>query len=160
MSNNGSPEIELLDLPPECPERTVRRFAAEVLKLGGVGSGGAAVCIAFIDDDEIRRLNREFRGVDSPTDVLAFPADHAGHADHAPAGGYLGDVAVAVPTARRQAAELGHSALEELLTLVGHGLLHLFGHDHESDGGEMSRLESEVRERILPRFCREGESLV
>ena len=157
MSTNGSTEIERLELPPECPERTVRRFAAEVLKLGGVGSGGAAVCIAFIDDDEIRRLNREFRGVDSPTDVLAFPTDPE---VPAPAGGYLGDVAVAVPTARRQAAELGHSALEELLTLVGHGLLHLFGHDHESDGGEMSRLESEVRKQILPRFCREGESLV
>ena len=155
MNNNTPPEIELLDIPPECPERIVRCFAAEVLKFAG--GTGSAVCIAFIDDDEIRRLNREFRDVDSATDVLAFPTDPAAPAL---AGGYLGDIAVAVPTARRQAAELGHSLLEELLTLVGHGLLHLLGHNHESDAGEMTRLESEVRERIMPRFCREGESLV
>ena len=75
-------------------------------------------------------LNRTFRGVPRPTDVLAFPAEAAGK----PAGaeGYLGDVAISVETARRQAARRGHPLERESALLLIHGILHLVGHDHRT----------------------------
>lgn len=67
-----------------------------------------------------------------------------------PESGHLGDIAVAVPTARRQAAERGHGAGTEIRLLVLHGLLHCLGYDHERDGGEMESLERRLRRRYLP----------
>ncbi len=147
MDPPPTPSIDLLDVPGDCPEEALRRLAVEVLAL--CDRKDAALCIAFVDDDEIRRLNREFRNVDSPTDVLAFPGGEGFPGDER----YLGDIAVSVPTARRQAEERGHSARSELLILAAHGLLHLCGCDHESDSGEMAALERSVREKVLPRFC-------
>lgn len=97
------------------------------------------VCVALVSDARIRRLNREFRGVDRPTDVLSFPAAEAGDAS--------GDVVIATGVARRQAREAGHGLPTELKVLALHGLLHLMGYDHERDGGEMARLERRLRTR-------------
>lgn len=97
------------------------------------------VCVALVSDARIRRLNREFRGVDRPTDVLSFPA--------ADPGGSSGDVVIATGVARRQAREAGHGLATELKVLALHGLLHLMGYDHERDSGKMARLEQRLRAR-------------
>ncbi len=79
---------------------------------------------------EARALNREFRHSDRATDVLSFPAGSAG-------GDYAGDILICLPVAEAQARRAGHSLARELLLLAIHGLLHLKGLDHETDGGEM-----------------------
>jgi probable rRNA maturation factor len=111
--------------------------------LGELGESGQ-VCVLFTGDAEIRSLNRKFRGLDSPTDVLSFPwVSGAGK------GGYLGDIAISVPTARRYARKAGWPLAQELRFLLLHGLLHLLGHDHETDSGGMNRLQSALGKRIL-----------
>jgi probable rRNA maturation factor len=105
----------------------------------------AEVHVVLTGDDELRRLNRTYRGLDRPTDVLSFP-----DGDPLPTGGVLlGEIVVSLDTARRQAAALGHGELRELEELVLHGALHLLGHDHERDGGTMAALELELREELL-----------
>jgi probable rRNA maturation factor len=108
-------------------EAAARRVAEAALAAAGVEDGHLA--IAYVDEDEMRRLNREHRGRDEPTDVLAFPVDGAG-----PAAGprELGDVVVCPP--------LAHDPIE----VVVHGVLHLCGYDHETDGGEMLALQDSV----------------
>lgn len=78
-------------------------------------------------NEDIRNLNREFRGVDAPTDVLAFPADEM---DPDTGSRYIGDIAIAYPYAREQARQAGHPLEHELKLLVVHGILHLFEMDH------------------------------
>lgn len=105
----------------------------------------AEVYVVLIGDEELQRLNRTYRGLDRPTDVLSFP-----DGDPLPTGGVLlGEIVVSLDAARRQAAELGHGELRELEELVLHGTLHLLGHDHEQDRGEMAALELELREELL-----------
>jgi len=98
---------------------------------------GAEVGVRLMDDEEIQRLNREFRQHDTPTDVLSFPA--------LPGGAYLGDIAISRDTAARQARTQGHSLETEIKILLLHGVLHLLGHDHETDGGAMRRRERALR---------------
>src|SRR5262245_9436667 len=97
------------------------------------------VSIALITDAEMRRLNASYRGKNAPTDVLSFPAGAAPQE--------LGDLAIATGVARRQAREYGHSFETELRILALHGLLHLLGYDHESDRGEMRRVEDRLRRK-------------
>lgn len=96
------------------------------------------VGVRLMDDAAIQRLNRDFRGHDAPTDVLSFPAG---------TGRYLGDLAVSVETARRQAREHGHAVEAEIEILLLHGLLHVLGYDHETDHGQMRRRERALRRR-------------
>lgn len=103
----------------------------------------ATLAVRFVSDREMRRLNREFRGKDRPTDVLSFPGEETVEGVH------LGDIAVSVPTARRQALERGHSVERELEILLLHGILHCLGHDHETDDGIMERLERRLRRRWI-----------
>jgi probable rRNA maturation factor len=103
----------------------------------------ATLCLRFTGDRAVRRLNRLYRGNDRPTDVLSFAGEDG------PDGRHLGDVVVSVPTARRQAREHGHPVERELRRLVLHGVLHCLGHDHETDGGRMERLERRLRRRWL-----------
>ena len=107
--------------------------------LNAIGNGGSAATIAFVSDSNIRKLNQQFRGVDKPTDVLSFPADEPDN---------LGDVAISVETAARQAKENGLSFDNEIAQLILHGLLHLSGYDHETDNGEMNRLELRLRRKL------------
>ncbi len=111
-------------------------FVEDVLAAEGV-EDGAVVALLFADDALLWRLNREHRGIDEPTDVLSFPGDEG---ETFPAAGgesrHIGDIAVSVPTARRQAADAGLTLDEELRHLVLHGLLHLLGYDHESDADD------------------------
>ncbi|MGE3345407.1 MAG: rRNA maturation RNase YbeY [Vicinamibacterales bacterium] len=96
------------------------------------------VTIALITNPAMRRLNRDYRGKDYPTDVLSFPAEERG---------CLGDIAIAKGVAARQARALGHTVETELKVLALHGLLHLLGHDHETDAGEMARMEERLRRK-------------
>ncbi len=94
----------------------------------------------------MRRLNREWRGVDRPTDVLSFapvPAP-ARPPRRVPQGGSLGDLVVSLPVAARQARRRGHATAREVQILLAHGLLHLLGYDHEKDGGRMFRLQARL----------------
>ena len=104
------------------------------------------VTIALVSDAVMRRLNRQYRGVDKATDVLSFAA--AGLPTVALAKvGFLGDLAIARGVAARQAREQGHALRVEIRVLALHGLLHLLGYDHEVDAGEMARLEERLRRR-------------
>jgi probable rRNA maturation factor len=96
----------------------------------------------LVSDSRMAALNRAFRGVAQPTDVLAFPAEAAGKpAGDAPpglpepGGTYLGDLAISVEAARRQAARRGHPLEREAALLVIHGILHLVGYDHRTPAG-------------------------
>jgi probable rRNA maturation factor len=102
------------------------------------------VSVLLTTDKTIRRLNRQFRGIDKATDVLSFPADAAFPGKEKIAG----DLAISVPTARRQGAECGHSLGVELKVLILHGLLHLAGYDHETDSGQMARRERTLRAKL------------
>lgn len=115
-----------------------------------------AVTVALVGDAAIRRLNHTYRGVDRPTDVLSFPADdpYVGRVGLRRAGprvdierAFLGDIAIAVNVARRQAREHGHPVGAEIRILALHGLLHLLGYDHDADRGEMARVEDRLRRR-------------
>jgi probable rRNA maturation factor len=100
----------------------------------------------------MRALNREFRGKDRATDVLSFPA---GEAFDDP-GHYIGDVVISIDTAMRQAGDIGHTLEREVSELLIHGVLHLCGYDHETDQGEMNRLELRLRRKLLDRGQRPG----
>jgi probable rRNA maturation factor len=100
------------------------------------------VTVLLTTDAAIRKLNRQFRGLNKATDVLSFPAEGLG------AEGYAGDLAISVPTARKQAAAQGHSLSTEIKVLILHGLLHLVGYDHEVDEGQMGRRERLLRGKL------------
>jgi probable rRNA maturation factor len=102
------------------------------------------VAIALVSDAEMRRLNRTHRGLDRVTDVLSFPSGDR-PAGRTKSADFLGDLAIALGVARRQASDSGHSLATELRVLALHGLLHLLGYDHEADEGEMGRLEERLR---------------
>jgi probable rRNA maturation factor len=97
------------------------------------------ISVLFCGDGAIRTLNRRYRRRDRATDVLAFPAGD---------GGLLGDIVISVPYAARQARQSGTPKSSEIGRLLLHGLLHLFGYDHETDEGEMDALEAKLRRKL------------
>jgi probable rRNA maturation factor len=100
------------------------------------------VSILLTDDDQIQELNRDYRKINRPTDVLAF-SQREGALGNA-AGGLLGDIVVSVPTARRQASDSARDVVSEVTWLLAHGLLHLLGWDHETPSRDRRmRLETE-----------------
>lgn len=125
--------------------------------LAAVGKAGASVTVALVRDRAIRTLNRRFRDIDRPTDVLSFPANGAfgdtgdGDFTDGQTPEYLGDVVVSTDAALRQADEAGHAFGREVDELVLHGVVHLCGYDHETDHGEMNRLELRLRRKLLDR---------
>lgn len=103
------------------------------------------VHVLVTGDETLHELNRCYRDVDRPTDVLSFP-----HGDRLPSGRVLlGEIVVSLEAARRQAVDLGHDEVRELEELLLHGTLHLLGHDHELDDGEMDAIELRLREELL-----------
>jgi len=111
--------------------RRVLRKAGRTLRASG------EVSVVLAGDGLLRRLNRDYRGRDRPTDVLSFPGPGGEEG--------LGDVVISVPTAARNARRHGHSVQRELDILALHGFLHVLGHDHETDDGTMDRLEQRLR---------------
>ena len=127
--------------------RVGRALAGWLESLAPAGLHGD-VTIALVSDARVRQLNRRFRGVDRPTDVLSFPMNHRGaEAGRKPEARYLGDIVIAAGVAERQARRAGHSRLTELRILALHGLLHLAGYDHEHDDGRMARVEARLRRK-------------
>lgn len=125
------------------PTGSLRRLAWAALER--LGHSGSEVGVLVCDDATIRSLNRRFRNQDAPTDVLSFPADFV-----SPEGPqYLGDVAISLETTRRQAAARGVPVERELQVLLLHALVHLAGHDHETDDGQMEALEAALRRELL-----------
>lgn len=103
--------------------------------------GAGDVELVFVNDDEMRKINREHRGINKATDVLSFPYEQV-------SGGLMGSVLISTDTASRVASELGHSIECEIALLFLHGVLHILGYDHEIDGGQMRQKEKEVIEHF------------
>jgi probable rRNA maturation factor len=113
------------------------RFAARARRAAGIDG---SVEVLLTGNDEMRRLNRQFRRKDKPTDVLSFPA--------AERNGAAGDIAISLEIAAENAEHLGHTVATELKILMLHGMLHLAGYDHETDSGEMARREYKLRAEL------------
>jgi probable rRNA maturation factor len=121
-----------------------------------------SVAVCLVSDAAIARMNRAFRGKRGPTDVLSFPANGSEFRQaRSVAGGrgktpgqaagtaaYWGDIAISVQAARRNAHCFARALPQELRVLILHGVLHLAGYDHETDHGEMDRLEQRLRRRL------------
>ena len=117
----------------------MERLAELVSKHESLDGFECEVSLSFVGQDEIRRLNALYRSLDAPTDVLSFPmydgadAVRAVLAEKNPAPVLMGDVIICGEIAEKQAIEYGHSSERETGFLFVHGLLHLFGYDHEGD---------------------------
>lgn len=135
----------------------VRRLTA-VLRLKG-----QPLNLCFVNDDEIQRLNARFRGKPKPTDVLSFPWKDSRPPQWQGAvpgvegregrggdelAGFLGDIVISAETAQHNAVSAGHSTRNEIRWLILHGVLHLLGYDHETDDGQMTRVELSLRNRL------------
>ena len=131
-----------------------RAFSAPALRktaqrlLDELGCGDALLSVSLVGDAAIRKLNRDYRGFDKPTDVLSFPLEPRSRNRDAPQ--LLGDVVISVPTARRQAAAYDAKLQRELERLLIHGILHLLGHDHHrrNERGRMEREERRLADAI------------
>jgi probable rRNA maturation factor len=129
----------------------------EQLRLNGV-----EITVALVSDPAIARLNATYRRKKGPTDVLSFPCGESKHRGTAsavphragveralgPEADSLGDIAISPATARRNAKKFGRTLPSELQILVLHGVLHLLGYDHETDNGQMTRLENRLRRKL------------
>lgn len=125
--------------------------ALALLAERGEAPGRGEVSVSLVDDQAIRELNRVYRGIDSPTDVLSFSQLEG---TQIPAGNLppdypvpIGDIVVSIPRMRQQAVDYGHSDERELGFLLVHGLLHLLGYDHDDPGD--ARAMRAVEEDIL-----------
>ena len=126
---------------------SVRRSAEAMLS--ALHRQDAELSVLLCDDETIHTLNRDYRGKDSPTDVLAF-AMNEGEVAHVQAH-ILGDIVISIPTARRQAREHQRTIASEVRWLLAHGLLHLLGFDHQNEGEYrrmMARQDVLVRARV------------
>jgi probable rRNA maturation factor len=123
--------------------REYREFAEQAARLIP-GAEGRGLTIAFVSDSRIRKLNKTYRGVDASTDVLSFLMDEETDGEE----DYIGDIAISVETAERQALGNGLDLPTEIRQLVLHGMLHLCGWDHATDSGEMDAFELELRDRL------------
>jgi len=131
--------VELdIQIPPDfvaqIDEGQLRHLVETALHAEGL-SGTVELSLTLTDDAEVQRLNREFRGMDAPTDVLSFPLLSPEESPFVPPPDgilHLGDVVLSHPRVVAQAAEYGHSVQRELGYLTVHGVLHLLGYDHES----------------------------
>ena len=139
-------------------EGWVRRIAQTVLKAEGLAAP-YEVSLVFTDSGTVQRLNRDYRAVDEPTDVLAFcmlPAQEADSSFALPPDGVtrLGEIIVSYPQAAEQAKDHRHSPEKELALLIIHGILHLLGWDHEQPEQEGKMREQEKK---LLQECLAGE---
>ncbi len=130
----------------------VRRCCNAVLRLENF-EGSAEISVRFVTNDEIHKLNKEFRNVDRSTDVLSFPLGENGEYDINMATGakMLGDIVISMETAFAQSKEYGHSFEREIAFLTVHSMLHLLGYDHVNGGLEAMRMR-EKEEIVLARI--------
>lgn len=126
--------------------------------ISGNGPEDGEIGLVMVSDEEIHALNKSYRGIDCPTDVLSFALQEKGEGEPDiiidGEDTVLGDIVISVERARVQAEEFGHSLFREIVYLAVHGTLHLLGYDHcsDEDAGTMRKLEEQVMEKIgLPR---------
>lgn len=131
-----SPQEILPDLINQC-----ELAAQKALERAHPGPG-VALTIVLTDDGQLHQLNKEFSGIDAPTDVLSFPAEEI---DPDSGEEYLGDILISYPRAVAQADSRGHAVGDEMQLLVVHGVLHLLGYDHTEGVKEaMWAIQSQV----------------
>ena len=121
-----------------------REFGEKALQ--AISKQETTVTIVFVGDAAIKNLNRQFRGKNEVTDVLSFP--NKAEPFEVWSGSQLGEVVISVQQAATQAKEHGLTFSDEVKQLILHGLLHLCGHDHETDHGEMNRMELRLRRKL------------
>ena len=135
--------------------RPLESFLRRVKRELGLKQSDATVCL--VSDRAIAQMNQDFRKKKGPTDVLSFPAvarrgpvrvRRKSNATNSAKREYLGDIAISPATARRYAKTNGRRLSSELRVLILHGVLHLLGYDHETDRGEMDKLEQRLRKRF------------
>ena len=119
-----------------------REFGEKALQ--AIGGDNESAAIVFVGDEAIKKLNRQFRGRNYAADVLSFPSKAEAFENQTD----LGEVVISVQRAMAQAKEHRLSFTCEVKQLILHGLLHLCGYDHETDRGEMNRLELRLRKRL------------
>jgi probable rRNA maturation factor len=112
--------------------------------------GPAEISVSFVDNEQIHSLNKEYRNIDKPTDVLSFPLGENGEYDRNPETGaaLLGDIVISMEKAIEQAEEYGHTLQREIGYLTVHSMLHLMGYDHVDGGVEAVRMR-EKEENVL-----------
>ena len=127
----------------------IRRCCHAVLQMEEFPDS-AEISISFVDNEQIREMNRQYRDKDSVTDVLSFPMGENGHYDvnHETGAKILGDIVISVPRAMEQARTYGHSLEREIGYLTAQSMLHLLGYDHE-DGGLARVRMREKEERVM-----------
>ena len=142
MISNYPEELEF----PTDIEENVRAAAEKVGELYGVENG--EVSVTLTNNEYIHTLNKQYRGIDRPTDVLAFALNESEEPDveDGPDVNVLGDLVISVERAKEQAADYGHSVKREIAFLTVHGMLHLLGYDHME---EEDRLEMEAEQRFV-----------
>jgi probable rRNA maturation factor len=150
---DGFPAIENHQRVVAVNVSALRRFLQQVKT--EIGLRKDCVAIRLIGDPEMARLNETYRKKKGPTDVLSFPAAESSAKPgtlrqqvRGAGDGFLGDIAISPEVARRNAKSLGRPLPEELKVLILHGVLHLLGYDHETDRGEMERLERRLRRKL------------
>ena len=124
--------------------RPLDQFSQRALRQLELKSDSANV--AFVSDAEITRLNKIYRKKNKPTDVLSFPAQTSPKRPNR--NKFLGDIAIAPAVARRYAKKNGRTLENEICILILHGILHLLGYDHETDQGQMDRIEHRLRRKL------------
>ena len=151
-SGHGVGQVENRQRSVRLSLQTAERFLRRVTRELGVGSDSVALC--FVTDREMARLNETYRKKKGTTDVLSFPAEERGKPVSVATrvrelrGEFLGDIAISPAVARRNAHSVGRSLSGEIHVLILHGVLHLLGYDHETDRGEMDRVEGRLRRRL------------
>ena len=143
MSSPEGSTVVFRHIPAGVRPLALRRFAR---RLQRELCGGRSFACLIAPDSDLRRLNRDFRGQDYPTDVLSFPTQ--GGTGAFACQPTLGDIAISHQRASAQAREFGHPPETEIRILMLHGVLHLLGMDHESGGGRMARAEKRWRARL------------
>ena len=132
----------------------IRHTILETLDYEGM-ENDAEVSVTFVDDEGIRELNKKFRNMDKPTDVLSFPLlDYEGESEEPffdELCHNLGDIVISLERAMAQANEFGHSFEREVAFLTAHSMLHLLGYDHElsdEDDADMRKRQNDIMERL------------
>ena len=144
IANNTNEDLDL-DLITTRAEKTIR----EVLKVEKIVEN-VEVSLLIVDRDEIHILNRDYRDVDRPTDVLSFPMDEEGFDQEGNPILLLGDIVICLDVAKDQAEDFGHCLEREMMYLICHSTLHLLGYDHieETDKREMREKEKEIMKNL------------
>ncbi len=135
--------VEIINEQEENIPETLTTLLVQLLNQAALMEGTCEkeVAVTFVENDHIQQLNRQFRDMDKPTDVLSFPLDEEDA---------LGDIIISIPKAKEQAEQYGHSFEREMGFLAVHGFLHLLGYDHETEEEEKAMFGRQ--EQILQEY--------